>query len=404
MFPIGIYIHIPFCLRKCFYCDFNSIPIGIVKKNILALIKEKEKLLDRYAEALCREIKSSAIILAGNNFFVESIFIGGGTPSLIKSGKISEILNICKNAFHFSDNPEITIETNPGTISYDSLKGYLESGINRLSLGCQSFSNEELKSIGRVHSAEDIYRSLKIAQEAGFENINIDLIFGIPRQDLESFSLSLKKALSLKPQHISVYNLTIEADTVFYKLKNKGKLKLPDDDEQIAMYEQGIKTLTAEGFEHYEISNFALQGKRCLHNENYWRHGEYLGFGAGAHSFLRSKEQGAKKKGKRWWNLKDAGNYCEAVEKGISPTENKEELNESKLISEATMLGLRMMEGIDIKDFFNKYGVQIEEKYKNEIESLRNQELLVLENNRLKLPLKGTLFSNEVFLRFVPYS
>lgn len=435
MVNIGLYIHIPFCLKKCFYCDFNSIPVLENNKN--------QKLIKRYMNALYMEIERCMVFSEWKNYQVKSIFFGGGTPSLVDAEEIGETLKVCKKVFKIAEDTEVTIEANPGTVSYDSLKNYLKSGINRISLGCQSFDDEELKKIGRVHSKEDIYRSIGMAREAGFENISIDLIFGIPGQSLESFKSSLGQGISLKPQHISLYNLTIEENTFFNQLVEDGKLRLPEEDEQVGMYEYGIESLSKNGYEHYEISNFALKGKRCLHNENYWRGVEYLGFGAGAHSFrkvssfefqvsssdcrgesmtrkieARGKGQGARVVGKRWWNVKDVRRYCDGAEdslqrkdvavgfslrkKACNVIEGEEMLGEDKHIAEAIMLGLRMMEGIDTKEFFNNHGVLIEEKYGKEIEELKKNKLLELKNGRLRLTHKGILFSDEIFLKFMP--
>ena len=328
----------------------------------MAVEETEAETITRYVKALCREIEGCKKILRERELSAESIFIGGGTPSLLNKDQIGNILDTCRGVFG-SEAEEITIEANPRTIFLQSLEGYRESGINRLSLGCQSFDDEELKKIGRVYKGEDIYKSFELAKEAGFENISIDLIFGIPGQDLESFRSSLGQAFSLGPRHFSLYNLSIEESTHFQYLFKRGELVLPGEDEQVAMYECGIKTLNKKGYEHYEISNFALQGKRCRHNVNYWRGREYLGFGAGAHSFMRrhevggieqganGMEQGAGSRGRwagrRWWNLKDVEKYCKAIEEGNWAVEDGEELDESKLLSEAMMLGLRMIEGID---------------------------------------------------------
>ena len=467
----AIYIHIPFCLRKCFYCDFNSIPVGRIGGDGLVIEEIEVRMIARYVSALCKEIEGWRKILEDRDFSADSIYIGGGTPSLLNKDQTGNILDTCRVIFG-SKIQEITIEANPGTISSLSSKDYLWLGINRLSLGCQSFDNEELKKLGRVYNGEDIYRSFELAKEAGFENINIDLIFGIPGQDSESFASSLQQAISFGPQHFSLYNLSIEENTHFQHLLERGELELPDEDEQIAMYEYGIKTLKEKGYEHYEISNFALQGKRCWHNVNYWRGGEYLGFGAGAHSFasgLRSGGRGQESRGKerrvesselrvkssrtgvppvsspspfplssggglrrelsrtvkvrgvrsnviashelvgrrsnlsgrRWWNLRDIEKYCEALEKDNTVIEGEEELGESKFLSEAMMLGLRMIEGIDTKEFFKKHGVLIEERYEKEIEDLKREGLLEFKRGRFRLTHKGVLFSNEVFLRFM---
>jgi len=451
MVPIGLYIHIPFCLKKCFYCDFNSIPV--------AADIEKQKLTKRYMNALCMEIEKYMVFPAWKNYQVKSIFFGGGTPSLVGAEEIGETLRYCRKTFKIADDAEVTIEANPGTVSPDFLKSYLKAGINRISFGCQSFNDYELKKIGRVHSAEDIYRSLDMAKEAGFENVGIDLIFGIPGQNLESFKSSLNRAIFLKPHHISLYNLTIEENTHFYQLIRNGELKLPDEDEQVWMYEYGIETISKKGYEHYEISNFAVKGKRCRHNENYWRGGEYLGFGAGAHSFIRVQSEnvaaepcsalrngknskGAKVIGKRWWNVKDVEMYCKGVEDSVqrsafslegqipsnppllkggwgdskeramnseqratdkvhSVVEGEEFLDREKLISEAMMLGLRLIDGIDTEEFFNIHGVSIEDKYSKEIKELIKNNLLKLKNIKLKLTHRGILFSNEVFLKFM---
>src|SRR3989304_6440920 len=229
---IGLYIHIPFCVKKCFYCDFNSIPVGIT---------ENDRLIRRYMKALCAEVESYRTFSGDKNYQAKSIFFGGGTPSLVNADEIGETLKVCKRVFKIAENAEITIEANPGTVNADSLKDYLKLGINRISFGCQSFQDEELKKIGRIHSAEDICRSFEMARETGFDNVSVDLIFGIPGQGMESFSSSLKRAVSLKPEHISLYNLTIEEGTEFYQQIKTGEFDLPKEDKQIEMYEHGIQ-------------------------------------------------------------------------------------------------------------------------------------------------------------------
>ena len=373
---LALYIHIPYCKQKCPYCDFNSFDDGI-NKDFVPAIKEEIA------------IKSKNI----GQYQIGSIFFGGGTPTSLPSGQITDILNSCFQRFSIASDCEISIEANPGTIDYQYLKILKENGFNRLSLGCQSFHDDLLKKIGRIHSSDEIYHSVSAAREAGFKNISLDLMFGLPGQTLEMWEETLQNATKLKPTHLSVYNLTIEKETPFHDQLKQGKLILPSEKLQVKMYEKAIEYLSQAGYIHYEISNFAVKGFECHHNKVYWNNNEYLGFGPGAASNL---------KGTRSKNILSPGKYIETIlEKKEIPLFDKETLDQKKSMGETLMLGLRMINGINLSDFEKRFGKTLDSEFDEKIRKLHDEHLLQYANDRLKLTHKGILYSNEVFVELV---
>jgi len=375
----GIYIHIPFCIRKCPYCSFTSFTAEKIpeKEYLNAIVKE--------IETRCREIDLPDI---------GTIYFGGGTPSLISPGGISSILPALAEKFRLTD-PEITIEANPGTIDLEKLKGYRNAGINRISIGVQSFNDRLLINLGRSHSSKEALNAFESARTAGFDNIGIDLIHSISGESLQDWENDLKKAVLLHPEHISAYNLTIEEGTPFHHSQEKGLLVLPAEEEQTDMLLAAIEILGAAGYEHYEVSNYALSGFRSRHNQIYWKGGEYLGIGVSAHSYTR------KGWGIRRANSSNLTEYFNLINNKGTAVVDEEILSKEKAMGEAVFLGLRMMGGINLKDFESRFEIKIEAAYTDAIEELTTEDFLIYDNGHLKLTRKGLLFSNDVAIRFV---
>ena len=377
---IGLYLHIPFCLSKCSYCDFFSIVTGnegLKRRYITALIKEME---------IYRQKKK--------DISLSTIYLGGGTPTILDGIQINEIISSCFSNFQIAGNKkmEITIEANPGTIEIEKSKILLQSGINRLSIGAQSLDNRVLKKIGRVHTKEDFLASYNAAREAGFSNINIDLMFGLPGQSKAGFEKTLTGIIKLKPEHVSLYGLSIESGTPLELLIAAGKIKLPSDDLSNDLFVMAIELLKEHNYEHYEISNFALPGKRSIHNQIYWNDKSYLGLGAGATSYLDNK---------RYRNYQDLEQYIELLNYGILPVEYQEILSMRERMSEKIILKLRMMEGLDKNDFFNQFKTSVEHVFGKELYTLKEQGLLAENKTRYLLTKKGISLANNVFTEFI---
>ncbi len=375
---IGFYIHIPFCKLKCFYCDFNS------------YTNFNEDEISDYFMALKKEIDLYSVVL--KNYAIKTIFIGGGTPSLVNENHIAEVLSYCRNKFNIIDEAEITIETNPGTLNKSKLLKFKESGINRLSIGLQAWQNSLLKSIGRIHNNEEFYKNILDSKQIGFNNINVDLIFGIPGQTLDDWNETLDRVVELGVTHISAYSLKVEENTKFGDLFEKGKLTLIDDEIDREMYYKTIEKLGNNNLEQYEISNFSKKNFECKHNLIYWMAEEYIGLGAGAHSYFKSK---------RYNNPLNPGEYIKEIMKERLPCCNIEILDEKDKMSEYMFLGLRLIKGIIIKEFYYKFGKNIFDVYNSELQKLINKNLIFIENDYIKLTTNGLDFANEVFMEFV---
>ncbi|MFH0947668.1 MAG: radical SAM family heme chaperone HemW [Elusimicrobiota bacterium] len=384
----GIYIHIPFCRKKCNYCDFVSTPITQMTQRKTAdgtddpplaghseRSEESHNLIDRYLKVLVKEF---SFCLPSSIFHLpSSIYVGGGTPSIFSEKQIEFLFsNLFKSECVRLNPPyESTYEINPESITKDKLKLLKSFGINRLSFGLQALDNNLLKILGRVHTKEDFLKKFDIARKIGFENINIDLIFGIPEQTLRDWQKTLTEAITFNTEHISVYNLTVEEGTNFHK-----NGVVVDDDLSADMYEFAIEYLKKNGYHHYEISNFGRPGRQCQHNINYWRNGEYLGFGLGAVSYI---------KGKRIKNTENLTDYLNGKFHS-----DFEELNNEQKMSEDLMLGLRLTDGMKISS-------KIKEKFSAKINNLKNDGLLSERNDFLKLTDKGIMFANCVFREFL---
>ena len=375
---LGLYIHIPFCVRKCRYCDFLSFP------------NSSEDLISIYIEKLTSEI------IAKNNFdctanIVDSIYIGGGTPSLIEANYIDDILDAIYAKYNISDNTEITIEANPGTVDVEKLKSYANFGINRLSYGVQSFDRKQLKLLGRIHDSDSVLESFNLARNAGFKNINIDLIFGLPEETLPIWLNDVKTTIELSPEHISFYSLTIEENTpIFHDIINARIEELDETSDRI-MYHKAIELLADNGYNHYEISNAALPGFESRHNLKYWSMNNYLGFGLGAHSYVN---------GVRFANTESMQEYLSAD--GSSPmTTWVHENTITDEISEFVFLGLRKIEGIDLKRFNTLFGKSFWEVYSYETKLLIERGLLEENGDMLRLTSLGLDLSNQVFMEYI---
>lgn len=353
----SIYIHIPFCKHKCLYCDFNS-------------FDNKENLIDPYIEALKKEISVNDIKDAN------TIYIGGGTPSVIDSKHIVSVLTMLPDA------KEITIEINPGTITYEKLVDYRNAGINRISIGLQTTKDSILKEIGRIHSFKEFEDAYKLVREAGFENVNVDLMFGLPNQTLDDFKDSIQYLIKIKPEHISAYSLILHNDI----FKN-----LPTDEEERNMYHYLVKSLKEAGYKHYEISNFSISGYESKHNIVYWNQNEYYGFGAGASSFLDNK---------RYTNISSIEKYIENINSGIDVRNMEEELSIEDKINEYMILKLRLIEGVNIEEANRIFNTDILKLYEKSIDKLLKHNLIRIDQN-ICLTEKGLDLANIVWEEFV---
>lgn len=389
---LSLYFHIPFCLSKCYYCDFNS-------------YTRLSWLIPQYVDALKKEIQLYAKDVW--EFEVKTIYFGGGTPSLLPAKSIAYMLESCSKLFNMPSNLEVTLEANPGTIDQSFLTQLRQSGVNRLSLGVQSFSDSELKLLGRIHLAVEARKAYLTAREAGFENVNIDLLYALPRQMIKDWQNNLVEVTKLNPEHLSLYPLTLEPGTPLANAVASGSLPKPDADLAADMYLLALDKLAQEGYGHYEISNWALPGKECHHNLTYWKNERYLGLGAGAHSHLN---------GYRWVNVlspveyvKHLGNMRTKLSQqpyfNAPWVDNIEHIDRDLEIAEAVILSLRLEEGVNLTDFAHRFGVELYSIYQQQqINELVELGLIAKNEHGIRLTTKGKLLGNEVFSRFLPKS
>ena len=373
----GIYLHIPYCLHKCGYCDFNSHPEN----------REEEEV---YVSALMSEIDHYAQQLEGKT--ISTVFVGGGTPTLLPPEHLDKILGSIKTHFNLSQDCEITIEANPATIKQENLAEIRSSGFNRISIGVQSFDTDELKLLERVHNVDEIHTTIDRARRAGFDNLSLDLMFGLPDQLPEKWMSNLHNALEKNPDHISAYGLTIEPATSFFKLHERGLLTLPSEETQLEMFQSTIETLQSAGYQQYEISNYARTGFECRHNLNYWDNGEYLGLGAGASSYLN---------GERFKNTALPSRYIRSVREDGAAVESTETLTPLHSMGETIMLGLRRLKGITIEDFENRFQISFNKVYGKVIDPLLNEGLITINQNHMALSRKGLFLADSVILKFL---
>jgi oxygen-independent coproporphyrinogen III oxidase len=380
----GVYIHIPFCRSRCSYCDFAT---GMYESGSA----------QRYVQALCREI--SGWSEAAKPLPVDTIYFGGGTPSLLSPAQIEKILHTVRTRFEVLVNAEVTIEINPGdggttaSAKQETLQAFRALGINRASFGAQTFIDEELKHLGRTHLATDIRSTFDQLREAGFRNISFDLIAGLPGQTLVGWQRNLDEALRLAPEHLSLYLLDVHEGTPLFDQIRSGMRPKPDDDLAAEMYRVMIDRLAAAGYEHYEISNFCRAGFESRHNTKYWTGAPYYGFGCSAHSYDGLQ--------RRWANERDAAKYVELVGAGGSPVVERSKLDDDALRSESIFLGLRLMRGVDLQAHQLRFGADLRQDYKGELDRLIEAGLITIDENLIRLTTRGVLLSNEVLSTFV---
>ncbi len=334
---------------------------------------------------------------------VETIFFGGGTPSLLAPSIIENILSAVQKHFRITPDAEITIETNPGTVDLEKLRAYRSLGVNRLSIGIQSFHDDELKFLSRIHTADEARECVRNAYRAGFENVSVDLIFALPGQTLERWNRNLTEALALQPKHISAYSLIVEEHTPLYSMVKSGAVTPLDESNDAAMYETTIELLESRGFQHYEISNYALPGFESRHNSNYWNHSNYLGFGPSAHSFWLDSSSGknsdasgaTSSNGRRWWNVRNVTQYYEKLKGGALPLGGEEHIGASHLLDEAIFLGLRRGE-LNTAALQQCYGVDFLAEHKKRLQQFVDDHFLFIEGSRIRLTQKGFLMCDSI--------
>ena len=373
---LELYIHIPFCVRKCAYCDFLSV-VGNVE------------VIECYVESLIKEIYDYQSM--ARQYMVTTAFFGGGTPSILSGAQMEKICEALREVFHFATDAEITIEANPGTVTAEKLKVYQNCGINRISFGLQSTNNEELKLLGRIHTYEEFLDSYQMARAAGFDNINVDLISAIPKQTLESWESTLNRVIALEPEHISAYSLIVEEGTPFARLYGEGaplEGDLPSEEEERAMYYRTEKLLGEAGYHRYEISNYAKEGKACRHNLGYWERKDYLGIGLGAASLIDNI---------RYSHVEDLAVYLEYADDLQQIEVGKELLSITEQMEEFFFLGLRKMQGVSLDEFEQIFGVPAKERYGEAMMRLCQEGLLENADGVLRLTAKGIDVSNYVF-------
>lgn len=371
----AIYIHVPFCDHKCIYCDFYSI---VSYKNITS-----------YLSSLKKEIEYYSAIYSDNRKII-SIFFGGGTPSFMEPGYISEIIEHVKKNFPLADNAEITLETNPGTVDKNKLAAFYKAGINRLSIGIQSFNNDELQFLTRIHDSGTAIKTVHESVEIGFSNVSIDLIFNLPGQTKEMWLKNLETAVKLPIKHLSAYSLILEHGTILNKMVLDGKIKIQDDDYDADLYESTIEFLADNGLSQYEVSNFAKPGYECIHNNAYWRYKDYFGFGTSAHSFIN---------GTRWWNYSSLNFYNAAVEKNNSAAASEEILTKDEMLNEYVMLALRS-KGLDINELQKLFETEWLLKNRSFLDKLCGGNFLTFQNNMYSFTPKGYAICDEILVNF----
>ncbi len=372
----AIYIHVPFCRRRCKYCSFIS-------------YQSRESDIPAYIDAVKNEFS-----LRSGNSIINTVYFGGGTPSLLAAPQISSLTSAMKDNFNLANDCEITMEANPGTIDLNYLSEVKAAGINRLSIGIQSFNDEELSMLGRIHTAKDALNAIKDAREAAFDNLNIDLIYGLPGQSVDNWKDSLVKAVEVNPDHMSLYPLTLEPEEPLFKEIESRVLPEISADTAAIQYELAEQLLEKHGYIHYEISNWAKPGKECLHNLVYWQGGEYLGIGVAAHSYIVNRRSA---------NTADLSQYIESSShNSLPPQEVDETITPETEIAESIILGLRLCNGIDTKDFKKRFNIDIMKRYGRQIEELINFGLIENDENGIRLSPRGRLLGNEVFWRFLP--
>ena len=385
MKKVGIYIHIPFCKQKCKYCDFVSFQCA-------------EEKAEEYFKCLVKEIVEEADKLkfetVEKNIEIDTIYIGGGTPSAVSENFIEKIIYTIKENYNVSKNAEITIEINPGTVDENKLKKYFEIGINRVSIGLQSANNKLLNMLGRIHNYEQFEDTYNLARKVGFENINVDLMIGLPNQSIDDVEVSVKEIIKKFPEHISVYSLIVEENTKMFELIENNCLELPSEELERKMYWKVKKNLEEYGYKHYEISNFAKDNYESKHNMNCWKQQEYLGFGVSAHSYFNCM---------RYSNIDSLKQYIENNNNGESIYNRifHERQSKEEMMKEFMLLGLRKIDGAKISEFKEKFVDNPLYVFRNELNKLVEEGLLLVEEDKIRLSKKGIDLANVVWMEFV---
>ena len=369
----GVYLHIPFCKSRCSYCDFATD------------VYRDSASVERYVDALCEEMPGAT----GSTISVDTIYFGGGTPSLLSAKQVERILRSIEAEFDISGNAEITMEMNPATVNPQTLAGYRSLGINRASFGVQTFNDRDLKLLSRGHDANDARSTFRMLRDTGFDNVSFDLIAGLPGQTLEDWMSNLEKAIAMAPEHLSLYLLEIHEGTPLAEQIRSGRRPMPDDELSAEMYELMLDRLAESGYQQYEISNFSRPGFESRHNTKYWRLDPVYGFGVSAHSFDGFQ---------RYANERDTAAYVKRIEEFAGAEVMRERIDAA---SEFLFLGLRLTAGVRVSEYHRRFGINIIEKYADEIVRLKDAELIEFADDWIRLTRKGKLFSNEVFAAFV---
>ena len=380
--PFAVYVHVPYCRHVCPYCDFN----------VYAAAEPPER---PYVEAVAAELRAWAARAQWRGRRAKTVYLGGGTPSLLSPGAIATVLEAVARAFGIADGAEVTLEANPGTVTRERLAGYRAAGVNRLSLGAQSFHAGHLRALGRDHGAADVRAAAAAARATGFANLSLDLIFAVPGQTLADWEDDLGAALALAPEHVSAYGLTYEPGTPFHSWRASGRLRPVDEDGEAAMAERTIERLAAAGYERYEISSFARPGFASRHNTSYWDGSDYLGVGAGAHSFSAEPAPG-----RRWANERLPERYVSAVREGGTAVATEERLGAAQARSEFCFTGLRQRVGIDLERFRRRFGIELDAAFPH-LERLVADGLVEASGQRMRLTARGFRFADSVAASFV---
>ena len=376
MKKLGIYIHIPFCVKKCGYCDFYSVKWDEISEYT-------------YIQSAINEIKSYSAL--SNKFVVDTIYIGGGTPSIVNPKNLDNMINVIKIIFTVEENAEISMEANPNTLNKENLNDYSSIGINRLSIGIQSLNDDILKRIGRIHNSKEALEAIEKAKQCGFANINADVMFNIPGQTIDDINNTISQLIKKDIRHISFYSLKLEKGTPMYTLEKNKEIFLPEEDEEREMYYAGRNIMEANNLFQYEISNFAVKGYECRHNLKYWSQEEYVGIGPSAHSFLKNK---------RFNNPSDLKEYILSGENSNFQRNILEVMDDNQMIFEYIILRLRLTEGLKFADFENKFSVNFKEVYAKQIEYLLKNNLIEIDDAAVRLTKRGMDISNYVFEQF----
>ncbi len=383
---LGLYLHIPFCEKKCIYCDFYSL--------------ETTTLIEDFVETLLAEIDIRAALLPQSKLHFDTLFLGGGTPSLLSAQQLERIITRLQKHFTFSSGAEWTMECNPGTVTRESLRQYRALGINRLSFGVQSFFEEDLQFLSRIHSKDEAVNAIQMSRDAGFENVNLDLMFALPNQSLAHWQKNLETAVSLETDHISAYSLIFEPGTPLNAMLQRGEVRAQDEECDVEMYAWGIDFLATHGYEQYEVSNFAKNGKMCRHNSIYWQGDEYVSFGPSAHGYISGEFSAGEQGYMRYWNVRSLQRYTAMVRSGVPPLTNSELLSEKERMFERAFLELRAR-GIRKQEFQKDFGIDVNVALQELIAEFTKDGLLRDTAERLMLSPRGYAVCDAITLEAI---